>query len=412
MADTAILPQDIYPKQDFYVPGFRIIVKGKELRAVETDVVSLIYSDSKNEIDSTELTVNNWDPNGNGSGRGWWKYSDADTFNPWQDLELFMGYYHNGNDELRRMMVGEIVRMTPNFSANGPATLSVRALNVLNRFRNAQISKDYFQQKDSAIFRDIVGTVAQQVRQQFPNLDLVTDDAEITRNLAHENEIKHLTIKQEYAINFLFKRSRDIRYELSVDDVQQGSRRVVTVHYRPASEVIRPTYILEWGVSLISFQPSLATANQASTVIVRYWNPNTKKKFEGRATLADLKAEGVIDPMADLNLEQGPQAQKTEVVTDMVVQSDAEATEAAKSRLRVIAQGLVTAKGRTIGLPDLRTGSKIQIGKPQLDPNTGQRIRKGLGRYDGNYVVEQTTHTIGDGGYTTDFTARMEKNPV
>jgi phage protein D len=411
MADVAVVPQDVYVGQDFYVPGFRIVVKGRELHTVETDVVSLTYTDSKNEIDSAELTVNNWDPNGNGPGLGWWKYSDTDIFNPWQDIELYMGYYRNGNDELRRMMVGEIVRMTPNFSAGGAATLSVRALNVLNRFRNAQISKDYFQKKDSEIFRDIVNTVAQQLRQQFPNLDLVTDGDEIERNLAQEKEIKHQTIKQEYAINFLFKRSREIRYELSVDDVQQGSRRVVTVHYRPANEVMRPTYILEWGKSLISFQPSLATANQASKVIVRYWNPDTKKKFEGQAILADLKTEGVIDPMADLNLEQGPQAQKTEIVTDHVVQSDAEATEAAKSRLRVIAQGLVTAKGRTIGLPDLRTGSKIQIGK--LDPNTGQRIPgKGLGRYDGNYVVEQTTHTIGDGGYSTDFTARMEKNRV
>jgi phage protein D len=408
MPDTSALPQDIYPNQDFYVPGFRIIVKGKELRAVETDVVSLTYTDSKNEIDSAELTVNNWDPNGNGAGRGWWKYSDAGTFDPWQDIEIYMGYYHNGHDELRRMMVGEIVRMTPNFSADGPATLTVRALNVLNRFRNAQITKDYFQKKDSWIFRDIVASVAQQVRQQFPNLDIITDQQEIERNLAHETEIKHLTIKQEYAINFLFKRSRDIRYELAVDDVQQGDRRVVTVHYRPANEVMRPTYILEWGVSLVSFQPSLATANQASKVIVRHWNPDKKKKFEGQATLADLKTEGVIDPMVDLNLEQGPQSQKTEIVTDMVVQSDAEATEAAKSRLRVIAQGIVTAKGRTIGLPDLRTGSKLQIGKP--DPNTGRKVPgKGLGRYDGNYVVEQTTHTIGDGGYSTDFTARMEK---
>jgi hypothetical protein len=33
---------------------------------------------------------------------------------------------------------------------------------------------------------------------------------------------------------------------------------------------------------------------------------------------------------------------------------------------------------------------------------------KGLGRFDGTYLVTATTHTIGDGGYTTDFSARME----
>jgi phage protein D len=396
MLDT-VLPQDVFVGQDFYVPGFRVVVRGKELRQIESDVVSISYTDKNNEIDSAELVVNNWDPDGKGLGRGWWKYSDTNLLDPWQDVEIWMGYYRSGNDELRRMMVGETVRLTPSFSAGSPATVSVRALGLLNRFRNSQISKDYFQKKDSWIFRDIVDTVAQQTLKTIPNLDLVTDGEEIARVMAGEDEIKHLTIKQEYALNFLFERSRKIRYELAVDvsQVQLGGRRTVTMHYRPASQVKRPTYILEWGKTLISFQPSFATANQVSEVIVRYWNREQKKKFEGRATLSDLQNEGVIDPAADLKTTQGPQAQKTEIVTDQVVQSDAEATQAAKSRLRVIAQSVVKGRGRTIGLPDLRQGTKLQM--------------KGLGRFDGNYVVEQTTHTIGDGGYVTDFTARMEK---
>jgi phage protein D len=393
----AILPQDVFVGQDFYAPGFRVVVGGKELRQIETDVVSVSYTDKNNEIDSVELTVNNWDPDGLGPGRGWWKYSDANTLDPWQDVELWMGYYRAGNDELRRMMVGELVRLTPSFTAGGPATLTVRGLGILNRFRTSQISKDYFQKKDSWIFRDIVQTVAQQTRQSIANLDLVVDDDEIGRTMANETEIKHLTIKQEYALNFLFQRSRAIRYELAVDvsQLQPGGRRTVTLHYRPANTVMRPTYILEWGKSLISFQPSFATSNQVSEVVVRCWNREQKKKFEGHATLADLQAEGIIDPAADLKANTGPQSKRTEVVTDQVVQSDAEATQLAKSRLRVIAQSVVSGKGRTIGVPDLRQGTKLQM--------------KGLGRFDGFYVVEQTTHTIGDGGYTTDFTARMEK---
>jgi phage protein D len=153
--------------------------------------------------------------------------------------------------------------------------------------------------------------------------------------------------------------------------------------------------VLEWGKSLISFQPSFATSSQVNEVIARCWNRDKKQKFEGRATLADLQAEGIIDPAADLKTNAGPQSKRSEIVTDEVVQSDAEAFQLAKSRLRVIAQSLVCGKGRTIGLPDLRQGTKLQM--------------KGLGRFDGFYVVEQTTHTIGDGGYATDFTARMEK---
>jgi uncharacterized protein len=395
---TEVIPQDVYVAQDFYVPGFRIIVRGKELRQIETDVISVSYTDKNNEIDSAEIKVNNWDPDGKGPGRGWWKYSDSNTLDPWQDVEVWMGYYRNGTDELRRMLVGELVRLTPAFTADGPATITVRALGILNRFRTSQITKDYFLRKDSWIFRDIVQTVADQTRQTIPNLDLVTDPEEINRNLANEDEVKHLTIKQEYAINFLFERSRKIGYELAVDVSQAApgsGRRTVTLHYRPSKQVIRPTYVLVWGKSLVSFTPSFATANQVNEVIVRCWNRDLKQKFEGRATLKDLQSEGIIDASQDLNSREGPQANKTEIVTSEVVQSNAEATQLARSRLRVIAQQLVRATGRTIGVPDLRQGTKVQV--------------KGLGRFDGFYVVEQTTHSIGDGGYTTEFTARMEK---
>jgi phage protein D len=394
-----VLDLDVHFRQDFYAPAFRVVVNGKELRQIESDVVSLNYSDKKNDIDVADLTVNNWNPDGKGPP-GCWKYSDGELLDPWQEIEIWMGYYQGGKDELRRMMVGELVRMTPNFAADSPATLSVRALGVLNRFRNGQISKDYHQKKDSFIFQDIVNTVAKQMRQTVPDLTLATDDAEIARTLAKETEKRSLTIKQQYAINYLLKRCGEINYEMSVDvsQGQLGSPRTVTVHYRPASMVNRAIYNLEWGKTLISFQPSLATANQVGEVIVRFWNPQLKRKFEGRATLSDLQNEGVIDPGADLNIKQGPFSKKLkpEIITDQVVQSDAEALEAAKSHLRNIAQSIVIGKGRTIGLPDLRTGAVVRI--------------KGLGqRFDGDYVVEGTTHRIDDSGYTTEFTGRMQK---
>jgi phage protein D len=77
------------------------------------------------------------------------------------------------------------------------------------------------------------------------------------------------------------------------------------------------------------------------------------------------------------------------------VQSDGEARDAARERMLKLAQKMVQGKGKTVGLHDLRAGRKIRI--------------KGLGRFSGLYAVNTTTHTIGDGGYTTDFTATMEK---
>ena len=401
MASAPIIQQDIYQGQDFYVPAFRVKVRGKELKQVESDVLSVTYTDTSNrddkkqqQMDSFDFTVNNWDPGG--KGRGWFKYSDRDTFNPWQDVELFMGYYRNGNDELARMLVGEIVRMTPNFPESGASTLTVHCVNLLQRFRTTQVTRDYVQKKDSWIARDLVQSIAQEVRQAVPALELQVDDEEINRNLANEKEVQHLAVQRQYAINFLLDRRRQIGYDLwlDLDEDPASSRRLVTLHYAPSRYVQKPTYVVEWGKSLINFQPSFATTNLPDKVIVRSWNPTLNKKFEGTASRTDLQQDNVIDPVGDMQTQQGPLAKKTEIVTDLVVQSDDEAQKAAHDRLVVLAQKMIQGKGKTVGLPDRRSGRKVRI--------------KGLGRFSGLYSVTGTTHTIGDSGYTTDFSASME----
>ncbi len=395
--------QEIFAGQDFYVPAFKVKVRGKELLQVESDVLSVTYTDTDNrdekkqqQMDSFDLTVNNWDPDGKGPGKGWFKYSDKDTFNPWQDAELFMGYYRKGKDELARMLVGEIVRMTPNFPESGPSTLTVHCVNLLQRFRTIPVTRDYVQKRDSFIARDLVQEIAKQVRQTVPALELQVDDEELKRNLAHEDEIRLLPVQRQYAINFLLDRAREIGYDLWLDFDKDptSSRRLVTLHYAPSKSVVKPTYVIEWGKSLVNFQPSFATANLPDQVIVRHWNPTLKKKFEGKATRKDLPPGAAVDP-EDMKTQQGPLAKKTEIVTDRVVQSDGEARDAARERMLKLAQKMIQGKGKTVGLPDLRAGRKIRI--------------KGLGRFSGLYAVNTTTHTIGDGGYTTDFTATMEK---
>ena len=241
----------------------------------------------------------------------------------------------------------------------------------------------------------MIQEIAKETRQKVPGLDIQIDNDQIETNLANEKEIKHLTIKQEFAINYLFRRSREIGYELLSTTETGTDTRTVKVFWGPSSEVIRPAYILEWGKSLIHFTPSFGAAKQVNSVIVRAWDPVHKPKFEAKATRADLLKEGVLDPTEDFKVKQGPLASRTEIINDFTIQSQDEAVQRAKKHLRVIAQGLVEGKGKTIGLPDLKAGCKVKI--------------VGLGRYDGMYLVTTTTHSFGDGGYTTDFSARMEK---
>jgi hypothetical protein len=375
------------PKEldDFYVPGYQVLIKGKEQPHLEKDILSITYNDSLKDVDSVDLVVNNWDPDKQGAtagAKGGFLYSDGGVFNPWQDIEVKMGYFRGGKAQLEQMLTGEIVTMAPNFPASGGSTLTVRALNLLHQFRT---------QQKTLQFKDI--------KKKLTHIELRMDPDEIKRNMTDNNEIKHpyLEMHQQYPIVFLMQRSRDLGYDISLQDVvdPNSKKRTITFHYRSSGDVLRNVYTLEWGKSLISFQPTLQTAKQVNSVTVRGWNVQTKKPIEKTATRADLvkKGEKIIAP-EDLAVTENSLAQKLEIVVDRGLKDPDEAFKVAKKTLRQLAQGLVEAKGKTIGLPDLRTGSKVEI--------------KGLGRFDGTYLVTATTHTIGDGGYTTDFSARME----
>src|SRR5215471_16243432 len=138
--ETSLPPVEVFREQDFYVPAFRILIEGRERLAEMHDVMSLRYSDSLTNIDSFDMTINNWD-----AERLTFKYSDGDTFNPWKDVEVWIGYYRNGQDQRRRMLIGEITTLSPNFPASGAPTLTVRGLNLLHRFRIKQETEQFFQ---------------------------------------------------------------------------------------------------------------------------------------------------------------------------------------------------------------------------------------------------------------------------
>jgi phage protein D len=394
MATATVLPVHIFEGQDFYVPAFLIKVQNQALRRdVLNDVMSVTYSDSLTNVDSFDMTVNNWDAEARVFNQTAFKYSDKDTFNPWKDVEVWMGYYRNGKDERRRMLTGEITTLTPNFPQSGSPTLTVRGLNLLHRFRTKQETRPFFAKKDTEIAQVLVADIAAEIRKKSPQLKLKLDPQDVANNLRREQPIPYLVMDNQYPIRFLMERARDIGYELTMEEAPAGTDREVTFHFRPSSDVKRNTYILEWGKSLISFQPTLQVANQVAELTVRGWNPQNKKEI--KVTVKRAEIPGLVMP-SELGISEPDLTKKLEIVVDRPVQNEAEAKLLATNRLRQIGEILVEAKGKTIGVPDLRAGVKVQL--------------KGLGqRFSGTYLVTSTTHTIGDGGYTTDFSARMEK---
>jgi uncharacterized protein len=365
-------PIPIYRGQDFWVPQFKVTLQGRTLeQEVVHDILRVEYADGLDEIDSFRLTINNWDA----AARGF-KYSDGDLFVPGARFDLEMGY-RNGS-ALRKLLTGEITELSPTFPAAGQPVLEVSGLNLLHRLRTEQQSCAYEDKTDGEIARQIAA------RLQLPIRVRSRPEGE----QPHEYILQH----NEYDIIFLFRRARRAGYDLLVEETEQGPQ----LYFGPSETIAtRPVYELVYGRSLIELQPTLTTANQVGEVVVRAWDPVEKRTIEGKATRDQLSTSGVGERGQQRLIDRSFD-QRREIIADEPVRSKAEADRLAREQLERIAKDMVTATGSIVGLPDLRAGSVIFI----ADVGT---------RFAGRYFVTSTTHSIGDGGYTTRFECRREE---
>jgi Bacteriophage probable baseplate hub protein len=385
VAETAV---PIYGDQDFYVPYFEVHLGGAPLNQdIVHDIIQVTYKDNIDEIDSFDIDINNWDADTRD-----FKYVDSRTFDPGKRIELWMGYF--GKDSLRLMIRGEITSLRPDFSSGGQPRLTVSGLNLLHRLRTEQISKAYEDLTDSQIAREVCGRL---------KITPLTDPAAE----AAEQPYTYIVQDKKYDILFLMERARRIGYDLFV--IEDPQTKESTLYFGPSVNVKKVAYQLVYGLgkhvpgvgqgtigpSLVQFQPTLVTANQVSEVTVRGWDPKHKKEITHTATRSDLKIKdaGLLGRQDSADQSFG---ERREIISDRPVNSLQEARTLALETLTDIAKDMVKGNGSTVGLPDLRAGRIIFL--------------DGLGaRFSGRYFVTSTTHTSGDGGYTTSFECRREE---
>jgi phage protein D len=371
---SAAEPIPIYTGQDFYVPQFQVKIGGRpQGQDVIHDILQVSYKDNIQEIDSFEITINNWD-----AAERSFKYSDSDLFDPGKQLELWMGYF--GKDSLRLMIRGQITALRPAFPSGGSSTLAISGLNVLHKLRTKQESHAYEDMTDNQI--------AQQIGARLGVRMVVGSDA--------GEKYKYIFQDNQYDIIFLMERARRIGYELVAEEQGQNGQAAETVlRFAPSVNTRKVTYGLTYGRSLIEFKPDLTTANQVGEVTVRGWDSLNKKKIEATAKRSEIATKGVGSQGNQATIEQSFN-QRKEVIATKPVESETEAKTLALQTLEKIAKDMVKGSGATVGLPDLRAGKVVQI--------------DGLGtRFSGRYFITSTTHTIGDSGYTTQFECRREE---
>lgn len=382
----------------FYVPHFEIrTAAGQALsEAILLDVVQLTYKDSIKAIDSVDLTVNNWDestrrcpyigsetaldlpqPGGGGSPDPL-----AALFEPGsQKIEIWLGYV----GELRLVSTVTFTSLEPNFPSSGPPVLQVRGLNVLRYLRKEHHTYAWTGKKPSEIAREL-GTLTDGKEKRLPcKIDI---DLEA---LKREEPIRYIAQDNQYDIDFLLSLARRVGYDLL--EVKRTKTEPEHLLFAPSKLAVRPLdYRLTWGETLIDFKPRLTTARQFNKVTVRGWDRRRKQPIKVTVDLQDREVKK-INP--DLHrLVEGADGRQ-EFVVDEPVFTERQAYDRARAILLDQLKQMVTADGTTVGLPDLRAGSKLFI--------------DGLGeRLSGEYFVTDTTHSFSDAGYTTRFSARRE----
>lgn len=394
---------EIYKDRDLYVPAFDLKINGQSLpENAAKDVIDVRYSDSIDQIDSFEITVNNWD-----TQQQDFKYTGSTKtqelgnrnrlFDPGQEIELWMGYYkpptgRTAGQEtgLRLMLAGLITKITPNFPTSGQPTLKVNGQNALRKFMTRQETHVYERKRDS----EIAEQVGRRGNFRIGNLTIPVHVDASARSQELEND--HILQDNQYDIVFLLQRAHRNGYDLLLRQETQQDQTEQFLFFGPAAEGQRTSYILEWGKSLIQFQPTLTTSRQVYSVTVNGWDAARGRRISITVDRSQLPTRGLRDRRELDQLESGFR-ERSEVIVDRPFRNEAEARQYARARLEQNARDLVTGRGSTIGTPDLRAGSVVEL-------------RKLGSTFSGRYLIKSTTHTINGSGYITEFEARLEED--
>ncbi|MGF6508579.1 phage late control D family protein [Paraburkholderia sp. 32] len=373
---------------NFYAPGFELRIDGVGLpKGVLRDVMEVTYHDDINEIDGFELTVNNWDDSARCC-----KYIGSETaaqlsggtkstqfftlFDPGgKSAELALGY----SGHFQSMVRAGFTTMEPNFPESGPPVLTVRGFNILKGLRSKQFTTSWTNQTPSAIALNF-NTLRNGGQPRLPPpWRVVTND----QAAKAESPIDYVAQDNQYDVDFLLQLAHGQGYTLEADEDAQE------LSFGPSQSSTPTNYLLEWGKGLMSFKPSLATANQWKSVTVRGWDRQTQKPIVVTVSQNDPQVKKLNSGL--LSLVPDRQEQKV----DLPVFTAAEAKQRALAIMLERSKEIVTAHGKTVGLPKLRAGTLVNI--------------QGIGaRLSGTYFVTKTTHTLGESGYVTEFDCRRE----
>jgi Bacteriophage probable baseplate hub protein len=345
----------------FYAPRYQVLVDGVDLLRAGVEVENVSVNEVIDGASRVTYTVLNRDL----------EWLDSPLFEPGARVVVRMGY----TNALEVLFVGEITELKPTFPANGVALLEVGGHDLSHRMSRGCHFRSWQDMKDS--------DVAAQIAQEYGLRPEVQDTEEKRRKIKQNGESD---------LEFLAKRAekQKRKYEVIV--------REETLYFNEKQEEETAEVVtnLKWGESLISFAPELNTAGVVSEVTVRGWDPMNKQEIIGQAGWREIwgrQGKRISGGQLMERLYSQGGKKPDECVRTEPVYTQQEAKDRALAVLKEKADTFITGSAESIGLPEIRVRSAI--------------ILEGLGRFDMQYYITGTTHSIsGTGGYKTSFTVK------
>lgn len=361
---------------NYFAPAFQVQVNGSHLQAdISMNIETISVTTMPDSLDTFTFTITNAMPQ-----MRWTHTSDADLFREGNSVSIAMGYV----DDLQDMIEGEITSISPTFPADGTPTVTINGNTRLHRLRGSNTTRTFQHVTDAQVVQQIA---------QANSLEAQADDTQI--------HYDYLVQPNQSDLDFLKERAQRIHYELLV----QGKKLI----FRKAQEGQAKVYTLVWAgvqqafasgsntLPLKSFAPDLNALASKSSVQYRGYDVTSKKAFVSNATPSDQTTSmGGSQSGSDLPQKAFGTA-RNEVRVNMPFFSQAEGDQRAKATLNQKAMQLIKGTAETIGLPQLRSGQVVELA--------------GVGtRFEGCYLIEQSTHTIDSNGYSTSL--NLQRNAL
>jgi phage protein D len=342
---------------DVYVPTFAMSVDNVPLNTlVAKSILEISVTEHLNPPSQFSFSLN--DPKLD------FIKKEGGLFTEGKRVEISLGFVGN----TRRMMVGRISALTASFPSSGPATLQVEGFDLVHSLTRGTIYRTFGGPDpnsgipDSQIVTEIAGEAS-----LTPSVD--TTPARTAPRV--QNNKTNFAFLEELA------RENSFYFWVSGD----------TLNFKrepPRAQTIA----LERGKTLISFSPRLSTTGQVNAVEVRGWDPIQKQPISARVQRSGAAA-AALAPSGQQQVAKGTGGLSERVIQEPHVRTTAEAQTIAENTLNELTQSLISGNGTSAGPPDLAVGSILEL--------------SGIGRFNGSYVVEQVTHSVGGSGYQTSF---------